>query len=104
MNILFLTLVKISSLEERGIYTDLLRKFSNEGHHVTVVCPIERREKKTTVLFKKVTNSILKVKTFNLQKTNLIEKGIGTLAIEYQYLKAIKKYFKEIKFDIVIYS
>ena len=29
---------------------------------------------------------------------------MGTLAIEYQYLFAIKKYFKNVKFDIVIYS
>jgi hypothetical protein len=104
MNVLFLTLVKINSLQERGIYTDLLRKFSNEGHYVTVVCPIERREKKATVLINEGSNTILKVKTFNLQKTNVIEKGIGTLAIEYQYLNAIKKHIKGVKFDVVVYS
>lgn len=104
MNVLFLTLVKINSLQERGIYTDLLRKFSSEGHHVTVVCPIERREKKATVLINEGSNTILKVKTFNLQKTNVVEKGIGTLAIEYQYLRAIKKHIKGVKFDVVVYS
>ena len=104
MQVLFLTLVKINSLKERGIYTDLLRKFSDEGHVVTVVCPTERREKKPTVLIKEGSNSILKVKTFNLQKTNVIEKGIGTLAIEYQFLNAIKKHLKTNKFDVIIYS
>ena len=104
MTILFLTLVKIKSLEERGIYTDLLRKFTEEGHEVFVVNPSERRDKKKTHLTSKDQVSILNVRTFNLQKTNLVEKGIGTLAIEYQYLNAIKKYFSTVKFDLVLYS
>ena len=104
MQVLFLTLVKINSLNERGIYTDLLRKFSEEGHVVTVVCPTERREKQSTTLIKEGSNTILKVKTLNLQKTNIIEKGLGTLAIEYQFLNAIKKHLKNNKFDVVIYS
>lgn len=104
MNILFLTLVKIEDLEERGIYTDLLRKFREEGHTVSVVTPLERRENKPTQLIKELDVNILKVRTFNLQKTNLIEKGAGTLAIEYQYLRAIKKHFKTIRFDLVLYS
>lgn len=104
MNILFLTLVKIEDLEERGIYTDLLRKFREEGHTVSIVTPLERRENKPTQLIKELDVNILKVRTFNLQKTNLIEKGIGTLAIEYQYLRAIKKHFKTIRFDLILYS
>ncbi len=104
MNILFLTLVKIKTLEERGIYTDLLRKFRDEGHKVFVVSPTERRDNKPTQLFQELGANILNVRTFNLQKTNLIEKGLGTLAIEYQYLKAAKKYFSSIKFDLILYS
>lgn len=104
MTILFLTLVKIKSLKERDIYPDLLRKFKEEGHDVFVVSPSERRDRKTTCLLKEDGVSILNVRTFNLQKTNIIEKGVGTLAIEYQYLNAIKKYFAHVKFDLVLYS
>jgi glycosyltransferase involved in cell wall biosynthesis len=104
MNILFLTLVKIENIEERGIYTDLLRKFRKEGHKVSVVSPSERRENKQTQLVEELGVNILNVRTFNLQKTNIIEKGIGTLAIEFQYLKAIKKHFSNIKFDLILYS
>lgn len=104
MNILFLTLFKIEKLEERGIYTDLLRKFRDEGHKVFVVSPLERRDKKETYLLKEDNSTVLRVRTFNLQKTNIFEKGIGTLAVEYQYLQAIKKYFSEIKFDLILYS
>ena len=97
-------MVKINSFTDRGIYNDLLRKFYNEGHEVFSVCPIERREKKKTHLRKEKEGTILNVQTFNLQKTNVIEKGIGTLAIEYQFLYAIKKYLADIKFDLIIYS
>jgi glycosyltransferase involved in cell wall biosynthesis len=104
MKVLFLTMVKINSINERGIYTDLLRKFCKEGHKVFVVCPIERREKKFTHLFESDGSTILNVKTLNLQKTNVIEKGLGVLSIEYQYLSAIKKYYKNEKFDLILYS
>lgn len=104
MNILFLTLVNISSLEERGIYQDLLLKFVREGHSVTIVTPVERRENiKTNIRFFKG-YSILQVKTFNIQKTNVIEKGVGTLSIEHQYLDAIKKYLWSTRFHLVLYS
>lgn len=104
MNILFLTLVQINSVNERGIYTDLLRKFKEEGHNVCVVSPIERREKKKSYKIVEDGSAIMKVKTLNLQKTNIIEKGVGTILIENQYLKEIKKHTQNIKFDLVLYS
>lgn len=104
MNIIFLTLVEINSVEERGTYSDLLRKFRNEGHNITIVTPVERRKGISTNFKKKEDVSILQVKTFNIQKTNIIEKGIGTLAIEYQFLSAIKKYLSDTKFDLILYS
>ena len=104
MNILFLTLVEINSIEERGIYQDLLRKFRDEGHDVTIVTPVERRKGIPTNFSEQNGVSILQVKTFNIQKTNIVEKGIGTLAIEYQYLSAIKKHTANKKFDLVLYS
>lgn len=104
MKVLFLTMSKINSFSDRGIYTDLLRKFYEEGHDVFAVCPIERREKKKTEVRKEKQGTLLNVRTLNLQKTNIVEKGLGTLAIEYQFLTAIKKYFSDVKFDVVIYS
>lgn len=104
MNIIFLTLVEINSIEERGIYQDLLRKFRDEGHDVTIVTPVERRKGIATNFKEKEGVSILQVKTLNIQKTNIVEKGIGTLAIEFQYLSAIKKYLGNKKFDLVLYS
>ena len=104
MNVLFLTLVEINSIEERGIYQDLLRKFVSKGHQFTIVTPVERRKKIKTNLFVSENVNILQVKTLNIQKANIIEKGIGTLAIEYQYLNEIKKYLSDIKFNLILYS
>ena len=104
MKILFLTIIKIDSLDERGIYTDLLRKFRDEGHEVVVICPVERRYKiKTNIIYEKGA-SILQVTSLNVQKANMIEKGIGILALEYQYLRALKRNFSKEKFDLVLYS
>ena len=47
-------------------------------------------------LIKEDLGKILNVKTLNLQKTNVVEKGVGILTIEYQYLSAIKKYYSKI--------
>src|SRR5690606_18840570 len=104
MNVLFLTLFGINSIEDRGIYQDLLRKFRNEGHQLTIVTPVERRKGISTNFSTKEGVNILQVKTFNITKTNVIEKGIGTLAIEYQYLYAVKKHLYNKKFDLILYS
>ena len=104
MNIIFLTLAKISDVEDRGIYADLMRKFRDEGHQVYIVSPCERRMGCDTSLFENHGVTMLNVKTLNIQKTNIVEKGIGTLLIERQYIKAIKKYLSEVKFDLITYS
>lgn len=104
MNVLFLTLSRITSVTERGIYIDLMRKFRNEGHRVYIVTPSERRHEKDTSMVAQDGIYILSVKTLNIVSTNIIEKGIGTLAIEYQYLSAIQKYLSDVKFDLVLYS
>lgn len=104
MNLIFLTLARITDIEQRGIYSDLMRKFRDEGHEVYIVCPCERRLGKKTSLTTENGVHILDVKTLNIQKTNVLEKGIGTLLLERQYQSAIKKYLKRIKFDLITYS
>lgn len=104
MNILFLTLLDFNSVDERNIYTDLLREFSKYGHNLFIISPIERRMKTNTKLLKTDKATILKLKIGNTQKTNIIEKGISTISIEFQFIKGIKEYFSDTKFDLVIYS
>lgn len=119
MNIIFLTMARITGIESRGIYQDLMRKFRDEGHTVYIVTPSERRLGEPTKLVDLDDNDnlnvdldlndkggvhILRVKTLNLQKTNAIEKGVGQVLVESQFTSAIKKYLSDVKFDLVLYS
>lgn len=104
MNILFLTLLDFDSLETSNIYTDLLKEFIKHEHSLYIVSPTERRFKKKTQLIKQDKFQIVKKKIGNIQKTGFIEKGISTIFIDRQFVNAIKKYFNNISFDLVIYS
>ena len=104
MNVIFITLSNINSVEERNIYTDLMRKFRDEGHKVYIISPAERRLGLKTQVIDADGTIILKVRTLNIQKTNVVEKGIGTLMIERQFKSAIKKFFGNVKFDLITYS
>ncbi len=105
MNILFLTLIDFKSIAERNIYTDLLRKFYNEGHAVYVISPVEKRKRMNTYCLKPDERiRILKLKIGNTQKTNVIEKGISTITLETKFISGVKKYFPDVRFDLVLYS
>ena len=104
MNVIFLTIVGVKDLKERGIYTDLMRKFRDEGHKVVIVSPRERRYAQQTQLTDVDGVQILGVRTLNIFSTNIIEKGLGTLLIEGQYKRAIKKHVGHVKFDLILYS
>jgi glycosyltransferase involved in cell wall biosynthesis len=104
MKILFLTLAKIDSIETSGIYTDLLRKFRDNGHEVIIVSPNERKYGVSTKYLNLEGISLLNVWTTNIQKTNLIEKGVTTLLIEIYYYFAIKKFVNYKDVDLILYS
>ncbi|MFJ7638127.1 hypothetical protein [Peribacillus sp. NPDC097225] len=104
MNVLFITLLNMENVDERGIYTDLVRELASRGINMHVVFPRERRTKLPTELTSIRNIKLLKVRTGNITKTSFIEKGLSTLTIDKQYLKAVKKYLKDVRFDLVIYS
>lgn len=104
LNILFLTLVSMENINEPGIYSDLACELAGNGMNVYVVCSREKRTGLPTELESIDNINVLRVKTGNITKTNFIEKGIATLSIERQYLRAINKYFKNVHFDMLIYS
>lgn len=105
MNILFLTMSSsFTNIEARGIYTDLMRKFRDEGHDVYIVHPNERRTGKPTEVKTEGRIHCLGVRTLNVTKTNVVEKGVGQLLLESQFRRALKTHFGNIKFDIILYS
>ena len=103
-NLIFLTMARMTDIRRRGIYTDLLRKFQVEGWNIYVVSPHERSLGLPTELKEDDGTHILGVRTLNLQKTNVVEKGVGQLLVETQFKRAIKKHLGDVTFDLILYS
>ena len=104
MNILFLSLLDFNTFDERNIYSDLLREFIKNGHNVYCISPVERSSHKETEMLRFGDSCILKIRIGNTQKVKFIEKGISTLLIEPLFIRGIKKYFSNVKFDLVLYA
>lgn len=104
MNILFLTMARMTDIKSSGIYSDLMRKFRDNGHSVYIISPVERRFNTPTYINEVDGAKILCVRTLNVQKTNVIEKGLGQVLLEPFFKRAIGKYFRGVKFDLILYS
>jgi glycosyltransferase involved in cell wall biosynthesis len=102
VNILFLTLVDFKSIQQEGIYTDLMREFTKNNHYVYIVSPTEKHGK--THIIAESNCEILKLSLGEIQKTSFIKKGINTLTLEHKVKVAVKRYFSSVKFDLIIYA
>lgn len=102
MNILFISLLDFSSVQQKNIYTDLLREFLSHGHRIYAVSPTDKAVTEPVIYEENV--QIIKIELGNLQKTsNLIKKGISTLAFGHILIQKIKEHLGEIKFDLILY-
>lgn len=100
-----MTVGYIDNIEENSsIYIDLIKEFRDNGHEVFVVHSLEKRKNRDTCYEYKDNVHFLRVKTGNITKSSILEKGLATLLIEKQFIMAIKKYFQNEKFDLVLYS
>ena len=81
-----------------------MRKFRDKGHEVYIIYPRERKLGLPTELKEEYHVHTLGVKTLNVTKTNVIEKGIGQLLLESQFKEALRRYFVDVKFDVILYS
>lgn len=104
MNILFLSLLDFDSLDERNIYTDLLKTFVKNGHFVYVVSPVEKGHNQRKHYINKDNIFIFKPKIWKTQKTNLIKKGISLLTLEFILKQNVKKFTSDKKFDLILYT
>lgn len=105
MNVLFLTLGRMRTIEIKGsIYTDLVRKLRDEGHSVYVVHALEKRHQVPTVFETVDGVQFLRIRTGNITETSKLEKGISTISLELLFISGIKKYLSDVTFDLVLYS
>ena len=69
-----------------------------------IVCPLERRLGLPTGLFECDGIQFLGVQSLNLQKTSVIEKGIGQVLIDSQFTRAVSRILPSFSVDLVLYS
>lgn len=103
MNILFLSIGKLDDLSLKALYPDLVRALAKNNNVYVVTC-VEKRCGQPTTYSEECGCNVLRVRTGNITYTNLIKKAFNMFALEYQFLNAIDKYIKGVKFDLVIYS
>ena len=104
MQILFLTLMKIYSPSDEGIYMDLMKCFAEKGHKVSIISPFEKKEVGEEEVISAPNISLVRCRTGNLFGVDMLEKGISQMRLASQYLRAIDKYFSGTKFDLILYS
>ena len=97
MKILFFTLVKISSIDEGGIYVDMVREFTKRGHQIDYYFPfsekINHRNKDNSI------NSIFIKQKFQKTNSNFL-RYLAYKIIEYRFSRLIQKF--ENKYDLLI--
>ena len=98
MNILFLSMGRLNSIKENGLYTDLLRKFRDKGHNLYIASPLEKRHGVQTNIYIEEGVAFLRVKTGKLKNINLIRKGMSTITLE-NFFK--RNFICQIKLEII---
>ena len=103
MKVLFLSISALPHVSEHSISLDLLHEFKRNGHEIYIVAGLEKKDSRETFLAEEAGCHILRVKIGNNKKANIITKGITTLMLPKLYISAIKKYFSDVRFDLVLY-
>lgn len=105
MNVIFITIAYPRTSEESNLYSELMDEFAEHGHNVYVACSIEKRFNTTTNLAQSNGISVLRIKTGNIiANPNYLDKGLALLRLQSQFISAIHQYFKDIAFDLILYS
>ena len=104
MNILLIALADIWSLQESGIYQDLMRTFVTNGNFIAVISPTAAKELVHPKAILEENAIIVKLQSGSIQKTNVFSKTLNTIALDARIKRAIATELSRLKFDIVLYS
>lgn len=103
MNVLFISISSLPHVSEHGISLDLIHEFRRQGHNMYIICALEKRDNQETYIAEEDGCRILRVKIGNNKRANIIEKGLTTVLLPKKYITAIKEYYSDVKFDLVLY-
>jgi glycosyltransferase involved in cell wall biosynthesis len=100
MKVLFLMFVFYDMNQSFNMYTSLVEEFKKNGHDVYIVAP--HTDGSPTGIRKEKGIDILRVKTLPIKNVSNYLKGISNLLLPSQFKRALRKYYSNIKFDLVI--
>lgn len=100
MKVLFLMFAFPDMNKSFNMYTALVDMFNKKGNQVTVVAPDSELKRTEIVLENGI--EVLRVKTLAIKNVSNIRKGIANILLPFQYEKAIDKFYKNEKFDLII--
>jgi glycosyltransferase involved in cell wall biosynthesis len=104
MNVLFLMIAFPDIKKVSNFYSDLPEKFNKKKHNVYVANLLEKKYNKATYLEEVKGINILWIRSGDWFNTNsVIKKGLTAVTISNCFNRALKKYFNDIKFDLVFY-
>lgn len=103
MNILFMSLGEFSDLSSGSVHIDVVKELS-KNNEVYLACKSEKNKQGEVGLTEEYGIHVLRVATGSIKTNNFIAKGISTITVEPQFKRAIKKHFKDVKFDLIIYT
>ena len=101
MNVLFLTIYTFNNLTDRHFATDLIREFVDNGHNVYAVTTVTD-EKDDGSFTEEYGAKVLRLKLGSIQKVGAVKKLLNILKLDKVAIRELKKYTKDIKFDVVI--
>lgn len=92
----------MTSLGESNIYSDLLKEFIAHGHHVDMICPIEKRYDFSDKTVVGDGYNIFYRHVGNITNTRFVEKGVSVLKISKQIISCIKENIGAKKIDLFL--
>ena len=105
MNILFLFAQYPEAIDGSNLHKDLPDEFCRHGQSVFVATVRERRVKKETAVYRENDRSVLRVKVGNMfDDVSKIEKALVMLSMDRKLVNQIKKYWGDVKFDLIVGS
>lgn len=104
MKILFISSQFPTEKKSSNIYTDLAESLMNQGHDVKVLVSEERKNIKKTIFSKERGLDVLRVKCGNIYEVGFVEKTLTFLTVSNKLIAALKKYWLDEKFDLILFS
>lgn len=104
MKILFISSQFPTEVKSSNIYTDLAESLLANGHKVKVIVSEEKKNIEKTTLLKERGIDVLRVKCGNLYEVGFVEKTLTFLTVSNHLISALKKYWSEEVFDLILFS